>query len=171
MAACTCYQLVTVLINISGGGDCVQIYYCAPGLKLCRVSHYTALWVNSDVGCSAMLPQIMEPQLAWVQDWCDLEKNRTTAQSAMRINVHVEMMYVGRAVIASSTNIQRLKCAVVSHCTQFKPFKCMTSTTVDRYLEDILSHSCYSTISQPPLVGPPKCCLQFHLLYFTSLSF
>lgn len=39
---CTCcYQLVTVLININASG--VQIYYCAPGLKLSRVSHYTAL--------------------------------------------------------------------------------------------------------------------------------
>lgn len=54
MAACTCYQLVTVLINIIASG--VQIYYCAPGLKLSRVSHYTAEWVNSDMCHSAVLP-------------------------------------------------------------------------------------------------------------------
>lgn len=37
---CTCYRLVTVLINMNASG--VQIYYSAPGLKLGRVSHYTA---------------------------------------------------------------------------------------------------------------------------------
>lgn len=48
-AACTCYQLVTVLININAS-RAVQINYSAPGSKLSRVSHCTAEWVNSDVG-------------------------------------------------------------------------------------------------------------------------
>ena len=117
MAACTCCQLVTVLININAS-RAVQINYSAPGSKLSRVSHCTAEWVNSDVGATlehAIADGIGSGLI------CESQK------------AHCHVNYVcGNDCNCFLSNCTKGKCTVASHWIRLK-----------QYLGVIFPHSCY----------------------------